>query len=190
MFSKVLARAIAPLAIAAATPLAAQHADHAGHTEHGMSGAETAELPSEPGDDAFAAISEIVTMLSADPETDWSRVDIDGLREHLVDMNVLVLEASVRSEPLPDGLRMRIGTAGRPGEAASRMVPAHGPVLAAETGWQSEVTRDGPEIVWTVSSADAGAATRIQALGFFGLMATGDHHRAHHLAMARGEAAH
>jgi len=190
MFSKALNRAIATLAIAAATPLAAQQADHSGHMGHDMSGSETAELPTEPGDDAFAAIAEIVAMLSADPETDWNRVDIDGLRAHLVDMNVLVLGASVRSEPVPDGLRMRVGTAGRPGEAASRMVPAHGPVLAAETGWQSEVTRDGPEIVWTVRGADAAAAVRIQALGFFGLMATGDHHRAHHLAMAKGEAAH
>jgi hypothetical protein len=41
-----------------------------------------------------------------------------------------------------------------------------------------------------VTTADAGAVARIQALGFFGLMATGDHHRMHHIAMAKGEAAH
>jgi hypothetical protein len=153
-----------------------------------MSGALAAVLPTEPGDSAFAAIAEIVAILSEDPGTNWSRVNIDGLREHLVDMNQLVLGASVRSEPLPDGLRMQIDTFGRPGEAALRMVPAHGPVLASETGWQSDVTRDGDEIVWIVKGRRGeGEAERIQALGFFGLMATGDHHRAHHLALARGE---
>ena len=129
-------------------------------------------------------------MLSADPDTDWARVDIDGLREHLVDMNQLVVGASVHSEHLQNGLRMRIDTSGRPGEAASRMVPAHAPFLAAESGWQSQVASEGDEIVWTVTTTDGEAVARIQALGFFGLMATGDHHRMHHMAMARGEAAH
>ena len=190
MFSKALNRAIAALAIAAATPWRRSRRTIQAIWDMICRGPRQQSCPPSRGDDAFAAIAEIVAMLSADPETDWNRVDIDGLRAHLVDMNVLVLGASVRSEPVPDGLRMRVGTAGRPGEAASRMVPAHGPVLAAETGWQSEVTRDGPEIVWTVRGAAAAAAVRIQALGFFGLMATGDHHRAHHLAMAKGEAAH
>ncbi|KGK78156.1 hypothetical protein PM03_15805 [Thalassobacter stenotrophicus] len=172
------------------TPLMAQHADHSGHAGHVMVEPGASGVPFEPGDGSFAAIIEIVAMLSADPDTDWTRVDIDGLREHLVDMNQLVVGASVRSEPLPNGVEMRISKSGRAGEAASRMVPAHGPFLAVETGWESEVASEGDEIVWTVTTADAGAVARIQALGFFGLMATGDHHRMHHIAMAKGEAAH
>ena len=187
MFSRAFMMMFATFAVVAATPLAAQHANHAGHV---MSQPEASELPSEPGDGTFAALIEIVAMLSADPDTDWTRVDIDGLREHLVDMNQLVIGASVRSEPLPDGIRMRIGTTGRAGEAASRMVPAHAPFVATETGWQSEVAREDDEIVWTVTAADTGPVARIQALGFFGLMATGDHHRMHHMAMARGQTAH
>lgn len=190
MFIRVLAMTLATFAAGVATPLTAQHADHSGHAGHVMADPGVSSVPSEPGDGSFAAIIEIVAMLSADPDTDWTRVDIDGLREHLVDMNQLVIGASVRSEPLPNGLRMRIDTAGRGGEAASRMVPAHAPFLTAETGWQSEVASEGDEIVWTVTATDAGAVARIQALGFFGLMATGDHHRMHHMAMARGEAAH
>jgi len=31
---------------------------------------------------------------------------------------------------------------------------------------------------------------RIRGLGFFGLMASQDHHREHHMMMARGEDAH
>ena len=187
MFLRLLATTIATSAAALATPLAAQHADHSDHAGHVMAAPRASGVPSEPGDGSFAAIIEIVAMLSADPDTDWTRVDIDGLREHLVDMNQLVVGASVRSERLPNGLRMLIDTSGRPGEAASRMVPAHAPFLAAETGWQSEVARDGDEIVWTVTAVDTGAVARIQALGFFGLMATGDHHRMHHIAIARGD---
>lgn len=190
MFFRVLAMTLATMAAVGATPLTAQHEDHSGHAGHVMAGPEVSGIPSEPGDGSFAAIIEIVAMLSADPDTDWTRVDIDGLREHLVDMNQLVIGASVHSEPLPNGLSMRIETSGRAGEAASRMVPAHAPFLLAETGWQSEVASEGDEIVWTVTATDAGAVARIQALGFFGLMATGDHHRMHHMAMARGEAAH
>jgi hypothetical protein len=190
MFSRVSVMTIATFAAMAATPLAAQHADHANHMGHMTAQSGASERPSEPGDGSFAAIIEIVSMLSADPGTDWTRVDIDGLREHLVDMNQLVTGASVRYEPLPAGLRMRIATSGRPGAAASRMVPAHAPFLATETGWQSEVARADDEIVWTVTAADAEDVVRIQALGFFGLMATGDHHRMHHMAMARGDAAH
>ena len=105
-------------------------------------------------------------------------------------MNQLFIGASVRSEVLADGLRMRISTSGRAGKAASRMVPAHAPFLARETGWDAQVARSGEEIVWTVTDADTGTVERIQALGFFGLMATGDHHRMHHMAMARGKPAH
>lgn len=190
MFFRVLPMSLATSAAVAATPSAAQHADHSGHAGHVMAAPGTSGIPSEPGDGSFAAIIEIVAMLSADPDTDWTRVDIAGLREHLVDMNQLVTGASVRSEPLANGLRMRIDTSGRAGEAASRMVPAHAPFLLAETGWHSEVVAEEDTIVWTVTTTDAGAVARIRALGFFGLMAIGNHHRMHHMAMARGEAAH
>jgi hypothetical protein len=177
---------ILALSLAAVTPVSAQHADHA---SHGRSAATAAsDIPTEPGDTAFAAITEIVAILSDDPETDWSRVNIDGLRQHLVDMNRLILGAQVQSDPMPGGLRMRIDTSGRGGEAATRMVPAHGPVLAAETGWSSDVVIKGDDIIWTVEGD--GVERQIQALGFFGLMAIGDHHRIHHIALARGAPAH
>lgn len=174
-----------------AQPGHAQHQDHVGHRAGGTQAvAPDRVLPSEPGDAAFAAIAEIVALLSADPETNWGRVDIDALRTHLVDMNQLVLAADVAAEPVEGGLRMRVARAGRGGEAAGWMVPAHGPVLAAETGWSSEVDEEADAIVWRVTGPTAADATKIRALGFFGLMATGDHHRAHHIALARGGAPH
>jgi hypothetical protein len=44
-------------------------------------------VPQLSGQDAFGAIQEIVGMLEADPATDGSKVDIDALRDHLLDMN-------------------------------------------------------------------------------------------------------
>src|SRR5947209_3755409 len=41
--------------------------------------------PTMPGQDAFGTIQEIVGILEADPNTDWSKVNISALREHLVD---------------------------------------------------------------------------------------------------------
>ncbi|WP_157961508.1 hypothetical protein [Acuticoccus kandeliae] len=177
---RILAKACV-VVLCAAPPAFAQHAGH---------GAMQSAGPREPGNGAFASIAEIVLLLSQDPTTDWSKVNIDALRDHLVDMNALVLGAVVSSETLSDGLRMTIDTEGRPGLAAARMVPAHSEVLVAETGWMSEVEQREGTIVWTVRSAAEPDIARIKGLGFFGLMATGDHHREHHLAIARGALAH
>ncbi len=142
-------------------------------------------VPTETGQSAFAAIAEIVTILEADPQTDWSSVDIGALAAHLADMDML-MQATVQEAKLADGLEMRIDVTGDGGAAAGRMVPAHAPVLAGETGWMSQAEVSDGGIVWRVTAADAADVPRIQALGFFGLMATGAHHQAHHLAIARG----
>lgn len=144
----------------------------------------------EPGQGAFAAISEIVASLSADPTTDWSKVDIGALRAHLVDMDLLITHAKVTETALEDGIEMRMALEGPGGGAAGRMVPMHGPILAMETGWNSELAREDGALVWRVTGWSAQDAQMIHALGFFGLMATGDHHRAHHMGLATGAGMH
>lgn len=52
--------------------------------------------PIEAGQAAFGAIEEIVRMLLTDPITNWSRVDIDDLRQHLVDMDELTLHGDAK----------------------------------------------------------------------------------------------
>ncbi len=42
-------------------------------------------VPVLPGQDAFGAIQEIVRVLESDPKTDWSKVDLEALRQHLGD---------------------------------------------------------------------------------------------------------
>lgn len=145
-------------------------------------------VPTEPGQGAFAAISEIVAMLMADPKTDWSRVDISTLRDHLVDMDLLVTHANVSVEHVSGGSVFQIATTGSGGGAAGRMVPAHAPFLTAETGWSSEVALNGDQLIWTVTSDTDEQAIRV--LGFFGLMAVGAHHQEHHMGMATGKMVH
>jgi hypothetical protein len=155
--------------------------------DHGATAHQTA-IPSEPGQGAFAAVGEIVATLMEDPHTNWDKVDIDALRNHLVDMDFLMTHAQVSAEDIPGGAVFHISLSGPGGDAASRMVPAHAPVLSAETGWQSEAVLTGEQIAWSVTSKSDEQA--IRALGFFGLMAVGGHHQEHHLGMATGRMVH
>ena len=172
------------------------HAEHTPSMRHGSGSAVAAPVSnatsvlSEPGQDAFAALSEVVRVLEADPTTDWSKVDLMGLREHLRDMDRLVGDAVVSTTALPDGLRMSITGDAETVAAVRRMVPAHAAELAKDERWSvvATTTDEGAEL--TVKSADPSVVARIKGLGFFGLMASQDHHREHHYAMARGGDAH
>ena len=161
------------LALCFASPVAGQH-NHSGHGQ-----------PGETGQAAFAAIAEIVKQLKSDPDTDWSRVDIDGLRRHLVDMDLVTTRDEVSRAPRPEGARFEVKGTPRTLEAIRNMVPAHAPFLASETGWR--VTTK--ELTDGVALIVDGDLDQIRGLGFFGLMAIGAHHQRHHLMIAKGLAA-
>jgi len=146
--------------------------------------------PTEPGQGAFGAIAEIVALLEADPNTDWSKVDVAALRDHLVDMNELILNALAREEPVPGGLRITVTGEGRTLRAIRAMVPAHAAELAKIEGWQVEAATQDERASLSVTSTDPRQQARIRGLGFFGLMATGAHHQAHHWAIATGQPVH
>ena len=157
------------------------------HTEPGP-GASGA--PGMPGQDAFGAIAEVVRMLDADPATDWGKVDLERLRQHLIDMNEVVLRSQVTQTPVPGGLVMDVTGTGRTKQAIRAMVVPHAaeldqmPSLAART----ELIPGGVRLTVTAKTAgDAKAVTRLQSLGFIGLLTLGARHGPHHLAMARGE---
>ena len=162
---------------------------HAGamHTMDGMAGG----APTMAGQDAFGAIAEIVRILDADPATDWTRVDLERLRQHLIDMNEVVLRSTVRPTPVPGGLAMEITGTGRTEQAIRTMVMAHALELDRMAGIaaRTESLPGGVRLtVVTRSPDDAKRIARIRGLGFAGLMTEGAHHQAHHLAMARGDA--
>lgn len=140
----------------------------------------------EPGQGAFAALSEIVRVLEADPATNWETVNIAALRNHLIDMDRLVRDAEAEVRALPDGIRATV-TGDPPTLAAvKRMVPAHAEELATDDRWRVEARINDDDVVLTVTSDDPATIARIRGLGFFGLMASQDHHREHHMAFALG----
>jgi len=136
----------------------------------------TSNAPMMPGQDTFGAIAEIVRILEADPATDWTKVDIERLRQHLVDMNEVMLRSAVKQMPIPGGRAMVVPHASE----LDRM-----PSFTAKT----ETLADGVRLIVIAKQPDdVKLVARIRGLGFAGLMTEGAHHQPHHLAMAKGEA--
>jgi len=162
--------------------------DHA--MQQGAAAPESGTEPTLPGQDAFGAIQEIVGILDADPATDWARVDIDALREHLIDMDEVTLRAQARAEPVEGGLRIRVTGTGRTRDAIRRMVPAHARVIDGQYGWSVAAAPVADGVILTVTAADPSEVARIRGLGFMGIMVRGAHHQQHHLAIARGAMPH
>ena len=151
---------------------------------HGQFGA--VGVPAMAGQDAFGTIAEIVQMLQADPTTDWSKVNIGTLREHLIDMNEVTLHAAASERMLDNGIEIAVTGEGRTLAAIKRMVPAHVHELT-EIGWNAK-TEDLPNgVKLNVLASEAAPLTRLKALGFMGIMVQGAHHQPHHLMMAKGE---
>ena len=169
------------------------HTDHDAGMDHAAHGpADTADrgVLTEPGQGAFAALSEVVRVLEADADTDWSRVDLAGLRAHLVDMDRLVSDAVVTETDLLDGLLMMATGDLETIATLRRMVPAHAAQLARDDRWTVDAAEVETGVELRVTSDDPAVVARIRGLGFFGLMVSQDHHREHHLMMAVGDDAH
>ena len=170
-----------------APPLMAQ--EHA-HTP-GMTHPTAAPLPTQGGHAAFAAISEIVAMLQADASTDWSKVNIERLRLHLVDMDLVTLRSRVAATPVTGGAQFVVRGTGETIAAIKRMTAAHVTMVGNSGGPRVVRTElpDGVRLIVTVTDpSDAAAGAKLRGLGFIGLMVSGDHHPAHHMALARGDA--
>lgn len=166
------------------------HGDGMDHSAHGQVPLAVSPVLSEPGQGAFAALSEVVRVMEADPDTDWSQVDITGLRAHLVDMDRLISDTIVVETNLPDGITTIATGNVETKDTLRRMVPAHAAQLARDDRWTVAALDTAEGIELRVTSDDPLVAARIRGLGFFGLMASQDHHREHHLMMALGEDAH
>ena len=168
------------------TSVRAQQMPHGHSMGHASGGA-----PTLPGQDAFGAIQEIVRILEADPATDWSKVNLERLRQHLIDMNDVTLRSEVKATPTPGGLAMDVTGAGRTEGAIRRMVAPHAAELNTMPQWSAKTEQIPGGLRLTVVAKapdDAKTVVRIRGLGFIGLLVQGGHHQPHHLAMVRGEA--
>jgi hypothetical protein len=159
-----------------------------GGMPHGMMGQQSGMTgqPTRPGQDAFGTIQEVVQILEADPATDWSKVNIAALREHLIDMNEVTLHAIASERALDNGIEIAVTGEGRTLEALKRMVPAHIGELV-KLGWNAK-TEDLPNgVKLSVTTTDPKQVTKLKALGFMGIMVQGGHHQPHHLMIAKGD---
>jgi hypothetical protein len=174
-------------ALAASAIVRAQDHSHRDHAPH-MQGTDAA-VPTHPGQEAFGAIQEIVRILEADPDTDWSKVDIGALREHLIDMDEVSMRARVSEHALPNGVEITVAGDGRTLAAIKRMVPAHTHELVV-LGWSASAQDLPSGIKLVATSSDPHQVVKLNALGFMGIMVQGAHHQLHHLMMAKGEFVH
>ncbi|MEY3667379.1 MAG: hypothetical protein RL572_919 [Pseudomonadota bacterium] len=189
-------KAALTLAILVASAAWAQQDDHAGHAGGmmhrqggmmmggGMMGRGAA--PAQLGQDAFSAIQQIVQQLQADPATDWSKVDIDALRAHLIDMNLVTLQAVVSSEDVEGGARHTVTGSGEVIGAIQRMVPAHAAQMSSDPAWHASTVPLENGVLLTVHATNPADVAKVRALGFLGFMVQGDHHLPHHLMLATG----
>jgi len=154
----------------------------------GMHGQQFGALgaPTMPGQDAFGTIQEVVKILQADPATDWSKVNIAALRQHLIDMDEVTLRAVATERMLDNGIEIAVTGEGRTLEAIKRMVPAHVSELR-EIGWAAKNEDLSNGVKLTVTASESQPLAKLKALGFMGIMVQGAHHQPHHLMMAKGE---
>ena len=143
--------------------------------------------PTMPGQDAFGAIQEIVRILEADPKTDWSKVDLEALRQHLIDMSEVTLKADAAAKPIEGGLEIAVTGSGRALVAIQRMIPAYAQTVNGLNGWNAKAAALPDGELLTVTSSEPKEVEHVRGLGFIGLIVSGSHHQMHHLAMAKGE---
>jgi len=146
--------------------------------------------PLLPGQDAFGAIQEIVRVLESDPKTDWSKVDLEALRQHLIDMNEVALKAEATAKPVDGGLEIAVTGSGRTLAAIQRIIPAHAEEIDGFNGWSAKSDPLSGGVRLTVTSNRPKEVQHIRGLGFVGILVSGSHHQPHHLAMAKGEFEH
>ena len=189
--------------------------DHAKHMMQMMGGeakqaviptAATAKFPSkatvastsnatplkEAGNAIFGTIQEAIKALDADPNTDWEKVDLEGLRQHLIDMENFTSGVDVLSnEKIEKGSKIVIRAKSRAAhESLLRALKAHPSMLTSETGWTMDVKQNKERFTLTIETQKPEEVARLRALGYIGVMALGDHHQIHHWMMASGSNPH
>jgi hypothetical protein len=179
------------IALVAAPPLIAQDHQHQPGMVHPA--ANGAPPPVESGQAAFAAMAEIVARLDADPTTDWSKVDLERLRQHLIDMDRVTLRSVVATRQVPGGFTADVTGEGETVAAIRRMLTAHAAQVANEGTARAEVVEIPAGVRLTVTAtepSDARAVDRLRGLGVIGFLTLGAHHGPHHEMLARGVMVH
>jgi len=165
-----------------------QHGDHSSAQRHMASPSPL----TASGNDALWTIQEAIRKLDADPKTDWSKITLEALRQHLVDMHNFTINIDVLSQtPLEKGMKAVVLPTTEGSKASlNRVLAAHAAQLKRETGWEMHVEKKGDVFTIIVSTHKLAEVDRIRGLGYIGIMALGAHHQVHHWSMVTGEDPH
>ena len=140
----------------------------------------------QAGNDIFATIQEVIVKLDNNPDTDWHKVNIEALRQHLLDMNDMAINVEVVNKKfLKNGLEVVVQALTTRAETTlERVFKAHPYHLGRETGWDMQVVRKGKQFIVTTITEKTEDVAKIVALSYIGLMAYGNHHQPHHWAIS------
>lgn len=157
------------------------------HGQHQM-GKDDTPL-SMPGNDIFGTIQEVVQKLEANPNTDWTKVDLEALRQHLLDMKAFTEEVAViEQKPITNGTEIQVRPeTERAGKALKRLFSMHPAMIKKEKGWEMDAKRDQNKWTITCTTENNSEVEKIRALGYIGLLAEGAHHQLHHWMIANGQ---
>jgi len=144
---------------------------------------------SMPGNEIFGTIQEVISKLEADPATDWSNVDLESLRQHLLDMKAFTEEVSIISkEPFENGVKIKVKPeTKRVSEALKRVFKMHPAMLKKEKGWEMKAKEEDEEWTIIVTTTKTSEVDKIRALGYIGILTEGAHHQLHHWMIATGQ---
>ncbi|WP_233992860.1 hypothetical protein [Salinibacter altiplanensis] len=171
-------------------PAQAQH--HEMHSAQGEAGPSDAAVLQAPGQAVFGTVQEAIRALEADSTTDWSEVDVDRLRRHLLDMHHVAMHVDVvQKTPIENGVRIRVRPTKDAARAAlGRVLDAHPAMLKMETGWTMDVDKGESAYTLRVTTEAPREEDKIRALGYIGLLAYGQHHQHHHWKLVQGTRPH
>ena len=185
--------------ISVATEVDHSKMDHSKHmmkmSQEGSQKKETSMTLSplkEAGNAVFGTIQEAIKQLDANPNTDWTKVDLEGLRQHLIDMENFTIHVDVvSSKDIDKGTVVVVKpTTDAAKVSLIRALAAHPSMLKQESGWDMTAKADGDAFVLTIETNKPEEIARLRALGYIGVMALGDHHQVHHWGMASGNNPH
>jgi hypothetical protein len=149
------------------------------------------ETLQEAGTGPFAALQEVVNKLEDNPGTNWKKVNVEDLRLHLVEMHDMTINVEVSQQDVKGGFKATITpTTPRSTKSLTNVLSRHPGAMKAETGWDMQVKNDDGIFTMTVTTDKEYDVAEVRGLGYIGIMAYGDHHQAHHWAIASGENPH
>ena len=127
-----------------------------------------------------------MSLLERNPKTDWTQVNIEALRQHLIDMNNVTLNSSVREGQAGDSVTFAVSGEGGVVGSIQRMITGHVATMNGVDGWKFSAEANDKGAVMTVTPPDLASMSKLRALGFIGIMAQGMHHQQHHWMLANG----